>query len=140
MVNPTLKTFLEATACVKEEYLDHSLELVEGALPPELQGTLFRNGNGRFVHQGVTYDHFFDGDGMITRFVFRDGQVHYSNRYVRTREFVDEERRGKMRYRSFGTNIPGGWPANALKMQFKNASGGYIEHYGARKVRVLPTF
>ncbi len=132
MVNPTLKTFLEATACVKEEYLDHSLELVEGALPPELQGTLFRNGNGRFVHQGVTYDHFFDGDGMITRFVFRDGQVHYSNRYVRTREFVDEERRGKMRYRSFGTNIPGGWPANALKMQFKNAANTSVVWHGGQ--------
>lgn len=130
MVNHTLKTFLEATACVEEEYTDESLTLVEGAIPESLQGTLFRNGNGRFVHQGVRYDHFFDGDGMITRFVFDQGALRYSNRYVRTREFVHEQEAGKMLYRSFGTNIPGGWLRNAGKMQFKNAANTSVVWHG----------
>jgi len=132
MTNDTLKTFLEATACVEKEYANEPLEIVEGAIPEALTGTLFRNGNGRFVHQGVKYDHFFDGDGMITRFVFDKGQLHYSNRYVRTQEFVREQEEGKMLYRSFGTNIPGGWTKNALKMQFKNAANTSVVWHGGQ--------
>lgn len=130
MINHTLQTFLRVNACVQEEFDQYELEVVEGAVPPELSGTLFRNGNGRFEHQGVPYGHLFDGDGMITRFVFQGGRVTYSNRYVRTREFVREENSGKMLYRSFGTNIPGGWPKNALRMQFKNAANTSVVWHG----------
>ncbi|MBC8152622.1 MAG: carotenoid oxygenase family protein [Bacteroidetes bacterium] len=128
---PTLQDYLTANRCVTDEYNHELLELVEGALPPDLVGTLFRNGNGRFEHQGVKYEHLFDGDGMIARFRFDGTQVHYRNRYVRTAEFVAEEKAGKMLYRSFGTNLPGGIRANFMKLQFKNtANTSLIQHGG----------
>ncbi len=114
-----------------DEYDDAPLELIEGNLPPDLIGTLFRNGNGRFEHQGIKYEHLFDGDGMIARFRFDGTTVRYRNRYVRTAEFVAEEKAGKMLYRSFGTNLPGGIRTNFMKVQFKNtANTSLIQHGG----------
>ena len=128
---PTLSAYLAANRCVTTEYDDEPLELLEGALPPDLTGTLLRNGNGRFEHYGVPYEHLFDGDGMVARFRF-DGQgVRYRNRHVRTQEFVAEEKAGRMLYRSFGTNLPGGVRANFGKTQFKNtANTSLVEHGG----------
>lgn len=127
----TLKKYIVANRCVTDEYDDARLELVEGALPADLIGTLFRNGNGRFEHQGVSYEHLFDGDGMIARFRFDGSTVRYRNRYVRTAEFVAEEKAGRMLYRSFGTNLPGGIRTNFMKLQFKNtANTSLVQHGG----------
>jgi all-trans-8'-apo-beta-carotenal 15,15'-oxygenase len=126
-----LKTYFTATRKVETEYKGESLVL-KGEIPDALAGTLFRNGNGRFEHQGVKYDHLFDGDGMITRFTFKDGNIFYSNRYVRTKEFVEENEAGKMLYRSFGTNLPGGPFKNLLKMRFKNAANTSVIWHGGK--------
>src|SRR6056297_1034353 len=99
-----LKDYFTLNKEVQNEYQDLELEF-DAPLPVDLNGTLFRNGNGRFVHQGVRYDHLFDGDGMLTKFTFREGKAFYRNRYVQTREFQEEEAAGKMLYRSFGTNL-----------------------------------
>ena len=128
---PTLSAYLAASRCVSTEYDDEPLVLLEGTLPPDLVGTLLRNGNGRFEHYGVPYEHLFDGDGMVARFVFDGQSVRYRNRYVRTREFVAEEKAGRMLYRSFGTNLPGGLRANFGKLQFKNtANTSLVQHGG----------
>ena len=128
---PTLLTYLEGNRRRTPEFDDVPLELVEGALPPDLVGTLLRNGNGHFEQHGVLYDHLFDGDGMVARFRFDGQRVIYRNRYVRTDEFVAEEAAGRMLYRSFGTNLPGGLRANFGKTQFKNtANTSLIAHGG----------
>lgn len=126
----TLHDYVRANESVTDEYDDVELPLLEGTLPPELKGVLFRNGNGRFAHQGVWYDHLFDGDGMIARFEFDGQRVRYRNRYVRTREFVEEENAGRMLHRSFGTNLPGGFLKNAFRMQFKNAANTSVVWHG----------
>lgn len=127
-----LQTYLEAAKCVTQEYANFELPLIKGNIPEALQGTLFRNGNGRFEHQGVKYDHLFDGDGMIAAFRFKNGKVNYSNRYVRTKEFEAEEKQGKMLYRSFGTNIPGGFSKNLLRMRFKNAANTSLVYHAGK--------
>jgi all-trans-8'-apo-beta-carotenal 15,15'-oxygenase len=43
---------------------------VEGTIPADLVGTLFRNGPGRFERGGARYAHMLDGDGLVTRFSF----------------------------------------------------------------------
>lgn len=116
---------------VQEEYQHFELQF-DAPLPVDLRGTIFRNGNGRFVHQGVRYDHLFDGDGMITKFTFDNGVAYYSNRYVQTHEFQEEEAAGKMLYRSFGTNLPGGLWSNAMKTHFKNASNTSVIWHGGK--------
>lgn len=128
---PTLSAYLAANRRTSPEHDDELLPLLEGALPPDLIGTLLRNGNGHFEQHGVAYEHLFDGDGMVARFVFDGHGVRYRNRYVRTREFVAEEQAGRMLYRSFGTNLPGGLRANFGKMQFKNtANTSLVQHGG----------
>ncbi len=127
-----LQKYFRANLCVEKEHQNVPLEIIEGTLPPELHGTFLRNGNGRLEHQGVLYKHLFDGDGMISAFAFEDGGIRYSNRYVRTREFVEEEEAGRMLYRSFGTNIPGGFWKNFMKMNFKNAANTNVIYHGGK--------
>jgi all-trans-8'-apo-beta-carotenal 15,15'-oxygenase len=126
-----LETYLAANRCATSEYAWEPIP-VEGMLPTEISGTLYRNGNGRFEHHGVVYKHLFDGDGMVSAFRFEDGQLLYSNRYVRTREFEAEEKAGRMLFRSFGTNTPGGFFKNALRLHFKNAANTSIRYHGGK--------
>ncbi len=125
-----LQHYLEANRHVNEEHQSQELRIVEGAVPEALHGTLFRNGPGHLEHQGVGYQHLFDGDGMISAFAFEQGRVRYSNRFVRTKEFVAEEQAGRMLYRSFGTNLPGGFWRNFMKMNFKNAANTNVLYHG----------
>src|SRR6266516_4022656 len=60
---------------------------VEGKLPVELRGTLYRNGPGLFDRGGLRKRNLLDGDGMVQAFRFDDGGVHYRNRFVRTAKF-----------------------------------------------------
>lgn len=115
-------------ACPDE--VDVELAVREGEIPRELRGVLFRNGPGRQSAHGVPYSHPFDGDGMIFRFCFDDGKVRYRNRFVGTTFFQNEARAGKMLYRSFGTNLPGGLATNLLRTRFKNAANTSIVRHG----------
>ncbi len=64
---------------------------VRGELPPELNGTLFRNGpNPQFPSD----HHWFLGDGMIHAFTLTDGRASYRNRWVRTPKFLAEKAAG----------------------------------------------
>ncbi|NJO02806.1 MAG: carotenoid oxygenase family protein, partial [Bacteroidia bacterium] len=125
-----LKTYLTACVQVEQEFDDLPLELLQGHGAPIIERVSLPQRAGRLVHQGVQYQHLFDGDGMISRFHFQDGQVYYRNRYVRTQEFVREEEARKMLYRSFGTNIPGGWAKNFLRTRFKNAANTSVVYHG----------
>lgn len=112
--------------------VDGSLELLEGALPAGLRGTLYRNGVvGLDVH-GTQQMHPFDGDGMVSRFTFDGRSVRYRNRVVETREVLAERAAGRMLYRNFGTNLPGGFLRNALRMRFKNAANTSVVRHGGR--------
>ncbi|MFM7456196.1 MAG: carotenoid oxygenase family protein, partial [Vulcanococcus sp.] len=89
-----------------------------GAIPPELQGTLYRNGPGRFERGGHWVHHPFDGDGMITALRFCGGQAELSNRFVRTEGWLAEEQADRVLYRGvFGTQKPGGPVANAFDLR-----------------------
>jgi all-trans-8'-apo-beta-carotenal 15,15'-oxygenase len=121
-----------AYAPVEREFDDELLPIVEGSLPGALRGTLLRNGPGTMVRFGVRYGHPFDGDGMIVRFAIDGEGVRYRNRWVRTREFLDEEHAGRPLYRSFGTNLPGGLSRNLLRTAFKNAANTSLVRHGGK--------
>ncbi|EIC19381.1 carotenoid oxygenase family protein [Thiorhodovibrio frisius] len=113
------------------EVTDQSLP-VEGVMPASIDGVYFRNGPGRFERGGQRYAHPFDGDGHITRLDIGPTGVRYSNRFVRTREYLAEEHSGRMRYRSFGTNLPGGLLANLFRVRFKNPANTSVIWHGGR--------
>ena len=117
-----LESYLRATATVDREHTNHSLRVIEGLIPVALRGVLYRNGPGTMQSFGEPYQHPFDGDGMVTRFSFEAESVRYTNRFVQTKERREEARAGRMLYRSFGTNLPGGLLRNLARLQFKNAA------------------
>jgi len=73
---------------LESEYDDYRPE-VEGSIPTWLSGTLLRNGPGRFEAGERRVDHWFDGLAMLRRYAFADGEVRYSNRFLRTEAYAD---------------------------------------------------
>jgi all-trans-8'-apo-beta-carotenal 15,15'-oxygenase len=94
---------------------DYRVEKIDGRVPAALRGTLFRNGAGRNDLAGHWFPHWFDGDGMISAIRFDDAGIRYFNRYVRTRNYLDETGAGRIVHRGFGKMRPGGVIANALR-------------------------
>lgn len=99
-----------------EQEFDYRITEIDGQVPQALRGTLFRNGAGRNDLNGRPFPHWFDGDGMISAIRFADDGISYLNRYVRTDNYVNETREGRILYRGFGKMRPGGILANALRM------------------------
>jgi all-trans-8'-apo-beta-carotenal 15,15'-oxygenase len=109
------------------------IEITEGSVPIDLRGSLYRNTPGRLDRGGQPYGHLLDGDGMIMRFTFSHEGINYQNRFVRTHEFVAEERAGRILYRNFGTKLPGGIRKNILGVaKFKNAANTSVVWHGGR--------
>lgn len=102
-----------------------------GTIPPELGGTLYRNGPGRLERGGRWVHHPFDGDGMITALRFESGAASLCNRFVRTEGWVAEEAADKVLYRGvFGTQKPGGPAANAFDLRLKNIANTHVVRLG----------
>ncbi len=113
-----------------DEEHNYWIDEIEGALPADLEGTFFRNGPGRQRIGGKPYGHWFDGDGMISCFTFKEGRAHFKNAYVRTPKYIDETEAQEVCYRGFGTQIPGGLRANFLKRTANPANTNTIFHGG----------
>ncbi len=108
------------------------IDEIDGVIPSELQGTLFRNGVGLLEINGQKIGHPFDGDGMICAITFNQGRAHFKNRYVRTEGYVKEQEAGKILYRGFGTQKKGGWLANIFDTNFKNAANTNVIYWGGK--------
>lgn len=65
------------------EYDADDLDVIEGAIPRELDGVYLRNTENP-VMEAIGRYHPFDGDGMVHGIRFRDGRASYRNRFVRT--------------------------------------------------------
>lgn len=77
---------------------------VTGQMPSWLSGTLIRNGPAQFEVGSQRYRHWFDGLAMLHGFTFREDQVLYSNRFLRSGAFEDASRSGKVVRGEFATN------------------------------------
>jgi all-trans-8'-apo-beta-carotenal 15,15'-oxygenase len=118
------------TQSLRQE-MDYWVDQVTGTIPTDLQGTLFRNGPGLMDIGGVSLQHPFDGDGMVCAFRFQDGRVHFRNRFVRTKGYLEEQAAGKILYRGvFGTPKPGGWLANIFDIRIKNIANTQVLYWG----------
>ncbi|MBW4645726.1 MAG: carotenoid oxygenase family protein [Goleter apudmare HA4340-LM2] len=112
---------------------DYEIEDIEGLIPPELQGTLFRNGPGLLDVNGQQIHHPFDGDGMISHITFSNGRAHFRNRFVHTTGYLAEQKAGKILYRGvFGTQKPGGWLANIFDFKLKNIANTNVIYWGKK--------
>jgi len=112
---------------------DYEITDIEGTVPSELSGTLFRNGPGLLDIGGVPIHHPFDGDGMISAFSFQAGKVHYHNRFVKTEAYSAEQEADKILYRGvFGTQKPGGLFSNLFDLRLKNIANTGVIYWGGK--------
>lgn len=76
---------------------------IEGELPRELNGTLYRNGpNPQFDAPGA---HWFVGDGMLHAFHLENGRASYRNRWIRTPKWLAEHDAGRALFGGFGRKL-----------------------------------
>ncbi|MEI3650895.1 MAG: carotenoid oxygenase family protein [Dolichospermum lemmermannii FEM_B0920] len=128
----TLKDWQGGYESLTEEY-DYWIDDIEGEIPPELAGTLFRNGAGLLDINKERLHHPFDGDGMISRITFTNGRAHFRNRFVQTAGYLAEQKAGKILYRGvFGTQKPGGWLANIFDLKIKNIANTNVIYWGKK--------
>ncbi|MBD2420428.1 carotenoid oxygenase family protein [Anabaena cylindrica FACHB-243] len=128
----TLEDWQGGYESLSQEF-DYWIDDIEGQIPPELQGTLFRNGPGLLDVNGKRLHHPFDGDGMISRISFTKGRAHFCNRFVQTSGYLAEKKAKKILYRGvFGTQKPGGWLANAFDFKIKNIANTNVIYWGGK--------
>jgi all-trans-8'-apo-beta-carotenal 15,15'-oxygenase len=116
----------------KKEY-SYEITEIDGKIPDDLVGTLFRNGPGLLDLGGESVRHPFDGDGMISRITFQGGKAHFCNRFVRTEAYLAEQAANKFLYRGvFGTQKAGGWMSNAFDLKLKNIANTQVVYWGGK--------
>ena len=76
--NPLPYAGLATTLATEYDYAPR----IEGQLPRALQGTLYRNGPGRFDRGGLRKRLLLDGDGMLQVYQFHQGQVRFRTGFV----------------------------------------------------------
>lgn len=69
---------------------------IEGRLPAELDGTLYRNGAMQFDQFGSRYSHWFEGDGGVMAVRFNGSAAQGSVRLVETEGLAAERKAGKL--------------------------------------------
>jgi all-trans-8'-apo-beta-carotenal 15,15'-oxygenase len=128
----TIKDWQGGYQSLNQEF-DYWIDDIEGEIPPELQGTLFRNGPGLLDINGQRLHHPFDGDGMISRITFTNGRAHFRNQFVKTEGYLAEQKANKILYRGvFGTQKPGGWLANIFDFKIKNIANTNVIYWGKK--------
>lgn len=87
--------WLAAWRPVADEHA-YAVTRIDGEVPREIHGTLFRNGPSQRIlpREGYEALHLFDGDGLVHAFRIAGGRVHYTSRFVRDDAFLADERLG----------------------------------------------
>lgn len=120
--------FVSNLAPIADERSDEPLSLISGAIPPGLDGQLFRIGpNPRFDPPDPRQHHWFLGDGMVHAVTFSKGQARYSNRWVRTAKWKAEDEAGQALYGGWGYRPIEGAPKIR---QDGTANTNLIDHAG----------
>ncbi|GAB3242806.1 carotenoid oxygenase family protein [Mycolicibacterium hippocampi] len=108
------------------------LTVVDGQIPPDLDGVYLRNTENP-LHPALKHYHPFDGDGMLHIVGFRDGKAFYRNRFVRTDAFSEENAAGGPLWPGIGEPIElarrdYGWGARTLMKD--SSSTDVVVHRG----------
>jgi carotenoid cleavage dioxygenase len=97
----------------------YELTDVEGEVPREIHGTLYRNGPSQKVlpREGDLALHLFDGDGLVHAFRFDDGRVRYRSRFARTDSLLFDEKRGPSKQHTINLQVADPDPDAPFRVQ-----------------------
>lgn len=79
---------------------------IEGKLPKNLNGTLFRTAPGMAENFGTTLNHLFDGDAYLSAWKFENGKISLRTRFLPTPQRIEEQSAKQMLYGEYGTSAP----------------------------------
>lgn len=91
---------------------DYEIDDIDGELPDDLVGVLYRNGPGKFGIDGDRVKHILDADGLVLRLEFcppeeattSSSRVRFTSRFVETEGFLEEREAKQFTKRgTFGT-------------------------------------
>ena len=89
---------------IEKEYYDEKL-IVEGYIPTKINGTLFRNGFGKFEGDGFKFNHLFDSLALILKFNIDDGNVYFQSRLMNSK-YYNQSKYEMPLYRTLGGLSP----------------------------------
>jgi all-trans-8'-apo-beta-carotenal 15,15'-oxygenase len=124
---PNLKT-------IEKEYGFRTC-VVDGVIPKELHGTLYRNGPGVFERFGVKYGHWFSGQGTINAVRFEDGTAKSAVKVVKSKEHRQELDAQKALFADYAKTAPLPWYKKPFSLP-KNAANTSVL-YRAGKLYAL---
>lgn len=75
---------------------------VDGSMPEWLEGTLFRNGPGRYDYGKRSNQHLFDGHALLHKFKIGQNKVVYSSKFLETKSYRTAIKENRL-YPVFGT-------------------------------------
>jgi len=96
----------------KTGYAEYEIDEIDGRVPSDLVGVLYRNGPGKFGVNGERVHHVLDADGLIIQISFPPQEqpcnvkrkFTFRSRFIQTQALQEEEEAGKFLYRgTFGT-------------------------------------
>lgn len=126
-VDDQYKPFLDAwdrTFINAEEEVEGYECQVEGEIPQEIAGTLFRVGPNRFD----IVKHPYDGDGFIASLRIENGKAYFKSRFVETYEYAAEKTVDRALFRgTFATQRENA--SNFGDIYVKNTSNTNIQYY-----------
>uniref|UniRef100_A0A7S3CY99 Uncharacterized protein n=1 Tax=Palpitomonas bilix TaxID=652834 RepID=A0A7S3CY99_9EUKA len=109
-----------------------SSDCIEGKIPPNIEGTVFGNGVGRQRYGEHVYGHWFEGDGHVTSFCYKEGKVRVRNKFVDQRRYKENAAANKIVSRGPWTNVNGGVFGNAFRLSKTNPSNTSVIHHGGK--------
>ena len=80
---------------------------IEGRIPLGFEGILYRNMPALFERGNVSYGHYLDGDGCVSKLTIKGNKVYFMSKFVKTEEYINENKQQKILYRNtFRTQRP----------------------------------
>lgn len=144
-------------------HADYEIDQIEGTIPDDLQGILYRNGAGKFGVGGERVAHVLDADGLVFSIAINgpEGKARFRSRFVHTKGFVEERAADEFKVRGvFGTaprGLPGLFPppnkgvnadpstppllsrvaANAFNTDLKNTANTHVISFGGKLLALM---
>ncbi|MEL6441416.1 MAG: carotenoid oxygenase family protein [Cyanobacteria bacterium J06621_8] len=109
------KSWSQAIAKPAAEFDLTPLSIITGAIPPDVRGSLYRNGPARLSWGKQRVGHWFDGDGAILGVHFTEEGASGVYRYVETKGYLAEQAAAEFIYPNYGMTAPGLFWNNWLK-------------------------
>ncbi|KAM3135165.1 hypothetical protein pb186bvf_012811 [Paramecium bursaria] len=90
------------------EFDNQRLEVIQGKLPSQLEGTLYRNTVAHFERKNGRAGHLFDGDGVVLKVTFSRHEAPIASyKFIQTEFFKEEEATNNFIYPCLGRTPTG---------------------------------